>query len=319
MEKIIELKPPRPWEIKSKFTVGIRLCLALLSLSCAPIFIRLSETDLGANGTVFNRLWIFAVVFGTGRALSQRLTANTPLSKEVKREKPLTKQQWLLLLALGLSSITTLELFALSLEYTSVAQSIFLNNLTPLFTSLVAWWCLGKRFDYQFVLGMIMALTGALALGLEDLPASEEHLVGDIYALLSAVFLGLYYLIVEQLRHRFSATMILLWRCTMGSLLFLPIMLISEGQLFPTSPVAWLGVIGLGLIVEGLGQRLIADGLAQFSASFLALFLLLEPIISTLLAWLILAEGLSSATWVGLAVILTGIYLAQSSSAARQE
>ena len=34
------------------------------------------------------------------------------------------------------------------------------------------------------------------------------------------------------------------------------------------------------------------------------------------LAWLIFAEGLSSTTWVGFAVNLTGIYLAQSSSSA---
>ena len=78
-------------------------------------------------------------------------------------------------------------------------------------------------------------------------------------------------------------------------------------------------MLGLGLISEGLGQRLIADCMEQFSSSFIALFLLLEPIISALLAWLIFAEGLSSTTWVGFAVILTGIYLAQSSSAAIQD
>ena len=314
MAEIIGLKLHRPLIVKSKLTAWLTLCLALLSVSCAPIFIRFSETDLGANGTVFNRLLIFALVFGTGRVISQRLTTASS-SEEVQGQEPLTWQQWLLLLAVGLSSITTLGLWAISLEYTSVAKSMLLNNLTPVFTSLGAWLCLGKRFDEKFLLGMSIALTGALALGLEDLQGSEAHLVGDIYALLSAVFLGIYFLIVEQLRHRFSATTILLWRCTIGSLLLLPIVLITEGQLFPTSVHCWLAVIGLGLISEGLGQRLIADCMEQLSSSFIALFLLLEPIISALLAWLIWAEGLSSTTWVGFAVILTGIYLAQSSSA----
>ena len=49
------------------------LCLALLSVSFAPILIRFSETELGANGTVFNRLLIFALVFGLGRFISYRL------------------------------------------------------------------------------------------------------------------------------------------------------------------------------------------------------------------------------------------------------
>ncbi len=319
MEEIIEFKPRRQSPIKSKLTAWLSLCLAMLSVSFAPIFIRFSETDLGAKGTVFNRLLIFVLVFGIGRTISHRLTATASGSEEVKVEERLTWQQCLLLLAVGLSSITTLGLFALSLEYTSVAKSILLNNLTPVFTSLGAWLCLGQRFDYKFLLGMTIALTAALAMGLEDLQGSEGHLLGDIYALLSAVFLAIYYLIVEQLRNRFSATTILLWRCTIGSLLLMPMVLMSEDQLFPTSLEAWLGVIGLGLISEGLGQRLIADCMEQLSSSFIALFLLNEPIISAMLGWLIFAEGLSSTTWIGFAVILTGIYLAQSSSSAIHE
>ena len=49
------------------------------------------------------------------------------------------------------------------------------------------------------------------------------------------------------------------------------------------------------------------------------MFLLLEPIVSAMLAWFIFAEALSSITWSGFVIILTGIYLAQSSNAAVHE
>jgi drug/metabolite transporter (DMT)-like permease len=52
------------------------------------------------------------------------------------------------------------------------------------------------------------------------------------------------------------------------------------------------------------------------SSSFISLFLLLEPIISAILAWFIFQEQLSPITWVGFAVILSGIYLANSSQSA---
>ena len=315
MAEILELKLPRQWTITSKLSTWLKLCLALLSVSLAPIFIRFSEIDLGAYGTVLNRLWIFAVFFGTGRLISHQLTAKINKNQPVKEKESLTWQQWILLLTVGISSIATLGLWAISLEYTSVVKSMLLNNLTPVFTSLGAWLYLGKRFDYKFLLGMSIALTGAVILGLEDLQGSSEHLLGDIYALLSAVFLGLYFLIVEQLRSRFTATTILLWRCIIGSMLLAPFVWIREGQLFPTSIEAWLAVIGLGLISEGLGQRLLADCMEQLSSSFIALFLLLEPIIGAILAWLIFAEGLNYITWLAFTVILSGIYLAQSSSA----
>ena len=291
------------------------LCLALLSVSFAPIFIRLSETELGANGTVFNRLFIFVLVFGLGRVLSQRFS---PTAVEGTPESP-TRLQWILLGSVGAISVTSLVLWAISLQYTTVAKCMLLNNLTPIFTSLGGWLLLGKRFDLRFLVGMAIALAGAIALGLEDLNGDSGLLIGDIYAVLSAVFLGTYFLMVEQLRNRFSATTILLWRCAIGSLLLIPIVLFTEGQLFPTTTTAILAVLGLGIVSEGLGQRLLADCMDKLSSSFVALFLLLEPIVSAILAWLIFVERLSPGTWVGFAVVLTGIYLAQSSSAAMLE
>jgi drug/metabolite transporter (DMT)-like permease len=304
----------QPQTERANLLAFLTLLIALLSVSFAPIFIRLSETELGANATVFNRLFIFLLVFGLGRIISQRLSP----APEASLQPSPTRQQWLLLGSVGIISILSLVLWAISLQYTSVAKSMLLNNLTPIFTSLGSWLFLGKRFDNKFLAGMGIALSGAIALGLEDLNGAEGLLVGDIYAVLSAVFLGIYFLVVEQLRSRFSATTILLWRCGIGSLLLLPIILFTEGQVFPTTTTAWLAVIGLGIVSEGLGQRLLAHSMHVFSSSFISLFLLLEPIISAILAWVIFVERLSPITWLGFAVVLTGIYLAQSSSAATQ-
>ncbi|MDJ0602033.1 MAG: DMT family transporter [Crocosphaera sp.] len=293
----------------------VTLVIALISISFAPIFIRISEIELGANGTVFNRLCIFFVIFGLAQAIRNRFYS----PKTTSIESPLTAKHWLLLLLVGIISITSLGLWAISLQYTSVANCMLLNNMTPIFTSLGAWLCFGKRFDTKFILGMILALSGAIFLGLEDLQGMNGHLIGDFYALLSAVFLGSYFLIVEQLRNRFSATTILLWRCGIGSILLVPFVLLTEEKLFPTTWQTWLAVIGLGIISEGLGQRLLADCLDKFSSSFIAIFLLLEPIVSAMLAWIIFAEGLTSITGLGFMIILTGIYLAQSSNAAVHE
>lgn len=298
---------PKPWAIAT-------LCLALVAVSCAPIFIRFSETELGANGTIFNRFLVFVLCFGPLRLLSP------PEQPEVDGTEldPITRRQWLALAGVGVISAVSLVLWALSLQYTTVAKSMLLNNLTPIFTSLGGWLLWRQRFDSRFLIGMAIALTGAIALGLSDFTGTDGLLLGDLYALLSAVFLGLYFLLVEYLRQRFGATTILLWRGAIGVVLLLPVVLISEGQLFPTTAVAGLAVVGLGLISEGLGQRLLADCMKQFSARFISLFLLLEPIISALLAWAIFQEQMGPLTGIGFAVVLTGVYLAQSSPVALQ-
>lgn len=291
------------------------LSIALFAVSFAPIFIRVSEVELGANATVFNRFFVFFLVFGVGQRLQRRWSVPTE-ADALSPATPVARSQWFWLGSAGVVSSISLVLWAVSLEYTSVAKCMLLNNLTPLFTSLGGWLLFGKRFDRRFLAGMAIAIVGAIALSLEDLHGADGFLIGDMYALLSAVFLGAYFLIAEQLRSRFSATTILLWRCAVGSGLLIPIVLLTEGQLFPKTVSAIAAVIGLGLVSEGLGQRLLADSMDKFSSSFIALFLLLEPVISAILAWLIFAEHISPITWLGFVVILTGIYLAQSSQTA---
>lgn len=293
----------------------VKLCFALAAISFAPILIRFSETELSANATVFNRLLIFWVVFGLGQFISARLQPTEATAEDIASP---TMQQWVLLFSVGAISIASLVLWAISLAYTTVAKSMLLNNLTPLFTSIGAFLFVGQRFDKKFLAGMAIALSGAIYLGLEDLTSNEGLLIGDLYALLSAVFLGTYFLLVEQLRSRFSATTILLWRCAVGSALLLPLILLNGEQLFPTTVTACLAVLGLGIVSEGMGQRLLADSMSELSSSFVSLFLLLEPVVSALLAWAIFDEALSQSTWVGFAVVLTGIYLAQSSGSATQ-
>lgn len=55
-----------------------KLCIALAAISFAPIFIRLSENELSATATVFNRLPIFLVVFGLGQFICSCLKPTDP-------------------------------------------------------------------------------------------------------------------------------------------------------------------------------------------------------------------------------------------------
>jgi drug/metabolite transporter (DMT)-like permease len=298
----------------------VTLCIALLAISFAPIFIRFSELELSAQATVFNRLAIFSLVFGAGRVVQQQFGKRPASTQALLLEAtlspalpPISLKEWVLLFGVGLISIFSLGLWATSLEYTSVAKSMLLNNLTPIFTTFGGWLFLKKRFDRRFLVGMAIALLGAIAMGFEDLNGASGFLLGDICALLSAVFLGSYFLVVEQLRNRFDATTILLWRCMVGSGCLLPLLLVSKEPFLASTPTTWLAVLGLGIICEGFGQRLLADSMDVLSSSFISLFLLLEPIISAVLAWFIFKEQLSPTTWIGFAVVLSGIYLANSS------
>ena len=278
-------------------------------------FIKLSENELGPNATIFNRLWIGSLTLSMWKAISKPRSRS---SHDYKVQPAYTIRDQALFVALGSVSALCLLTWAWSLTQTSVANSNLLHNLTPVFATLGDWLFLGHLFDGRFLIGLVLALGGAIAVGVEDLHYSPEHLIGDAVALLSAVFYAGSFLISEQLLKKFSATTILLWNCTVGGLLLLPIVVWSENQLFPSSFLGWFSVIGLGFLCQGIGQGIVTYSLKNFSAGFVSLFLLLGPLMTAIFAWIIFGERLSILNWVAFFVVLAGIYLAKSGKGAEQ-
>jgi hypothetical protein len=99
----------------------------------------------------------------------------------------------------------------------------------------------------------------------------------------------------------------------------LPIVLIDGGQLFPTSWQGWLTIISLAGVCQILGQGMLVHSLDQLSSEFVALFLLLEPILAGFGAWAFFSEQLGLLNLVAFAIALVGVYLSLSSPSALKD
>jgi len=321
----IELKPSQPQieqtpsaiaqELQGSFGL-ISLFLAILALSFAAIFIRLSERELGPVATIFNRFWVATVILGLGKVFETFRERHSHDSSVQKQHY--TVSDLVLLLVMSCFFSGTLITWAWSLTQTSVANSNLLHNVTPLFTTLMGWLFLSQCFEGKFLIGMVIAISGSILIGLGDLQLASDKFTGDSLAMLSAVFSAANLLTVEKLRVKFSATTILLWCSFLGALLTFPIVVLTEDVLFPYSWAGWLAIIAQALICQVLGQSLQAYNLKGFSSGFVAVFLLLDPVITAILAWIIFAEKLTPLNWLAFSVVLVGIYLAKSSQGAEK-
>jgi len=222
--------------------------------------------------------------------------------------------KWLLLAA-GICWFAALASVFWAQTQTTIAIASLLHNLAPLFTSLGAWWFLGQTFNFKFVVGMIIALVGVGAIGWEEMQISTIRLNADFAALLSAVFLSAYLLIIEHLRSQLSAATIQLWICGVGAAVSLPLMGLMHEQLLPDSLNTGLAIVALALICQVLGHGLLTFSLDSLSSVVVALVHLLEPVFAGLLAWLIFSEQLGLWSWVGFSVVLLGLYIAIASQA----
>lgn len=293
------------------------LFASLIPLSLAPILVKLCEREIGSNAVAFHRGWIAATVFGllSGiEAFDRQKSDRQPVE-----QKPFTRREFGLLVALGTFGATYFLLWSLSLTQTNVANVTLFCGLNPLFVGLGGWLLLGRRYNSRFIIGMILALAGAIVMGWDDVQFATNQVQGNAVALLSGICFAAYLILLELLRERFTTATLLLWRCAFTTVFAFPVLALAEERLFPHSWMGWFFVILQALLCQVLGQGLLAYSLSKLSSGFVAVTLLFEPVLASIFAWVIFSERLGFFDLVAFVVILSGIYVAQSSQSAVKE
>lgn len=308
--------------LDKKAIVGpfVLLLMGIVAIGFAPIFVKWTENEISPGATTFNRLWISSLVFGVWNGISlirKRLSNNS----QSPSQQPYTLQILGLLLVIGIAFSGKHLLWAWSLTQTSVANSIaIIYALVPPLTALGGWILFQRRVETQFWIGMMIAIVGAISIGINDFSTSINHVQGDLFSLLAAVLSPFYLLTMEKLLTQFETKTLIFWCSTIGTLLTLPILLIAGDHLFPTSWQGWCSIISLALVCQVMGQGLIAYSLNFLSSGMVAVMMLLDPALSALLAWAILSEKITILNGISCCAVLVGIYLTTvSQSTTRSE
>jgi drug/metabolite transporter (DMT)-like permease len=282
----------------------LALVVGGIAIGASPIFVRLSE--LGPSATAFWRVALALPVLylWTGMTDGRKRPARWPSAYG---------DLFALVLA-GLFFTGDIALWHWAVGLTSVANSTLLVNLAPVFVALGGWLLFGERFGARFVAGLAVALAGAAMLVGWDLASDPRNILGDVAALVAAVFYASYILIVYRLRSRFSTGTIMVSSGVVTSVALLPITILSGENLFAVTAYGWAILLGVALLSHAGGQGLIAYALAGLPVAFSSVGLLLQPVSAAVLAWTILDETLGGWQAVGGAVVLVGIVLARRSS-----
>ena len=196
-----------------------------------------------------------------------------------------------------------------SLDHTSVAASVVLVSTQPVFVAILAYLLFGERTSPLSFAGILAALAGTAVIAGDDSVGSAA-LLGNALALVGAVTIAFYVLIGRS--SRTGGIGVLPYSVVVYSaaaLALLPVGLLFEVRLWGYSGETWLWLWAITLGPQIMGHTVFNWALRYVEASVISGTILAEPVVSALLAWLILSEKPGVATVVGGAVVLSGLFL----------
>ncbi len=209
------------------------------------------------------------------------------LSKDNKR-LDFTLKEILIILCIALSTIC----FVLSVNYTTVANTLFLLSTAPFFSIFLSYFLLGEKIRLKDLCASLIALVGVfiISLGSQVSNNTLATSLGDLFGIGIAIFTAL---VLTLARHGSSKLVI---RSNAIGMYVVALFVLPFVKNFSVEQETILYLLILCLICVPIGSLLILTGPKYISASEVSLIILLQVIIAPILAWLILKEypGLSS-------------------------
>ncbi len=283
------------------------LVIGILAVSMSSIFIRFAQREASSLLIAAYRLTL-ATLFILPVAL-------TRYRHELAR---LTRRDLLWMTLSGVFLAVHFVAWITSLEYTTVASSVVLVSLSPVFVAIAAPVFLRESITPRVLLGIVIALAGSVIVGLSDacswppLRCTLEGggrlpIVGNLLALIGAIMVAGYFMIGRRVRGRFSLPVYITFVYGSAALVCLLIVAGSGISLLGYHPQTYLWMTLVAIFPQLIGHSSFNWALRYLPTAVVTVTTLGEPIGSTILAYAILREVPTWIKLLGGGLILTGI------------
>jgi drug/metabolite transporter (DMT)-like permease len=221
-----------------------------------------------------------------------------------------TRRDLFWLAAAGFAFAGDLASMHQAIQLSSVANATFLTNLAPVLVVPAAWLLFAQRPRDAMLAALPLAVLGALLMS-RDTATRGGDPAGDLFGVLAAVFFAAYLLIVQLLRRRIGAALVMVGTSAAAAPTLLALALLEGAPLLPAVPQGWVALLALGVVSQAIGQGLTAAALGRLPVGPASVVLLLQPLLTAALAWPLVHEAPTALQVLGAVVVLAAVMLAR--------
>jgi drug/metabolite transporter (DMT)-like permease len=226
------------------------------------------------------------------------------------------RKDWLYFMLLGFLGITFHQwLQSTGLVTAQAVTTGWIVASIPIFMALLSWIFLKERLAWLQILGICLAAFGVLLIitkgNFGSLFSGHFGTVGDFLILVSAPNWALFSILSKRGLEKYPAAEMMFYVMLFGWI-FSSLLLLNTGDLNQFRAISlngWLAIGFLGIFCSGIAYIYWYDALQALSVSQTGVFLYLEPLITVIVASLLLGEKLFLSGLLGGGIILLGVWM----------
>lgn len=277
-----------------KTPVVIPLIVGIIAISFSSIFVKWSDAPVSVQGMyrlLFTLILMLPFVLKHGRTL-----------------KRISGREWTLLILSGTFLALHFLFWMGSLKLTTVASSTILLSLQPVFVMAGAYIAFREKTTKPAIVGMVVAIIGAVMIGWGDIGISSQHIQGDILSILGTIVVAIHMLIGQKLLKTIPAALYSFTVFLTAVIVFAIYNILLLIPMTGYSGKDWGIFLLLAIVPTVFGHVLFNWLLKYVTAATISMAILGEPVGASLLAYLLLNETLNITQWLGGVIVLSGLY-----------
>lgn len=269
---------------------------AVLAVSTSAIIVKLSTAP--ASVIAFYRL-----------AITVLIMSPWIISNHLGAFKKITRSEFFYSAIAGIFLAFHFIFWFKSLDFTTVASSVVLVTLQPLFAFIGTMIFFKEKYTTLSIIGGIISIVGSFIISWGDFALSQTAFFGDVLALIACGMITAYLLIGQRIRQSLHLIVYTYTVYSVASVVLLIYIFIAHESLGPYPVTDWLYFSLLAVFPTLLGHSILNWAVKWVSTSVISMSILGEPIGASLLAYFILKEIPVPSQLIGGGIILLGIAL----------
>lgn len=280
---------------KFPIPLPIIMLIGIIAISFSSIFIRWSDAPVS--------------VIAMYRLFLTNLLMLPFIWKHLPTIRRISLRSWLLLFCSGLMLGLHFLFWMGSLRFTTVASSTAIMALEPILVMLGSYFLFAHKASLQSILGVAIAIIGAVMIGWGDFGLSMRALQGDLLSLLGTIAVVFHMLLGSSLRSHMSAFVYSFFVFFMAGAVLAVYNLFVGISFTGYSANDWTMFLLLAIVPTILGHYLFNWLLKYLKPTTVSMSVLGEPIGSTILAYYLLDESITLMQGAAGALLLLGVWL----------